>query len=157
MSRRQMIKKTLKIIIPLIIIAVGIGGFVWYSATRPVAPEDEIISRRGIHWHPELSVFIKGQKQEIPANLGIGIRHESIHTHDSSGVLHLEIQGVIRKKDIRLSRFFEIWNKQFNSSCIFEFCNGPDGSVKMFVNGNPNIEFENYQMKNGDKIEIRYE
>lgn len=147
----------LKIIIPLIIVTAGISGLVWYSATRPVVPEDEIISRRGIHWHPELSIFIKGQKQEIPADLGIGIKHQSIHTHDSSGILHLEIQGLVRKKDTQLGRFFKIWGKQFNSSCILEFCNGPDGSVKMFVNDNPNTELENYQMKDGDKIEIRYE
>ncbi|MEK7537194.1 MAG: hypothetical protein AAB584_02005 [Patescibacteria group bacterium] len=156
-SRRWMIKRTLKIAVSLIVIAGGVGALVWYSATRPTTPEDEILSRRGIHWHPELFIFTKGQKQEIPANLGIGIRHESIHTHDSSGVLHLEVQGLVRKKDTQLRRFFEIWGEQFNQNCILEFCNGSNGTVKMFVNGNPNTEFENYQMQNNDKIEIRYE
>lgn len=156
-QRNRTIKKTLKIVIPLILIGGSIGWFSWREATKPITPEDEIISRRGIHWHPELTILIKEEKQEIPANLGIGIRHEPIHTHDTSGILHLEIQGLIRKKDIRLGRFFEIWGKQFNSNCIFEFCNGSGGNIKMFVNGEPNTEFENYQMQNNDKIEIRYE
>lgn len=151
------IKKTLKIVIPLILIGLSIGWFLWREASKPAAPEDEIISRRGIHWHPELTILIKGQRQEIPANVGIGIRHEPIHTHDNSGILHLEMQGLVKKKDIRLSHFFEIWDKEFNSNCIFEFCNGQDGTVKMFVNGNPNPEFENYEMRDNDKIEIRYE
>ena len=155
--RRRMIKRTFKIMVPLVIITAGVGWFWWYSSTKPIAPEDEIISRRGIHWHPELSIFIKGQKQEIPANMGIGIRHEPIHTHDSSGTLHLEMQGMVRRKDIELERFFEIWGKQFNSNCVLEFCNGLEGTLKMFVNGQPNQEFDKYQMKDGDLIEIRYE
>ena len=157
LSRGRLINKMLKIVIPLIIIGGGVGALVWYSPTKPATPEDEIISRGGIHWHPELFILIKGQKQEIPANLGIGIRHEPIHTHDSSGVLHLEMQGLVRKKDTQLGRFFEIWGEEFNSNCVLEFCNGPDEIVKMFVNGQPNQEFEKYQMKDGDKIEIRYE
>lgn len=151
------IKKTLKISLPLILIGGAIGWFLWRQATKPAAPKEEIISRRGIHWHPELAILIKGQKQEIPADVGIGIRHEPIHTHDSSGILHLEMQGLVKKEDIKLVRFFEIWGKQFNSNCIFEFCNGSGGTVKIFVNGNPNTEFENYQMKDGDEIEIKYE
>ena len=89
--------------------------------------------------------------------MGIGIRHEPIHTHDSSGTLHLEMQGMVRRKDIELERFFEIWGKQFNSNCVLEFCNGSEGTLKMFVNGQPNQEFDKYQMKDGDLIEIRYE
>lgn len=156
-QRIRAAKKILKIVIPLVLIGGSIGWFLWREASKPATPEDEIISRRGIHWHPELAVLIKGQKREVPANLGIGVRHEPIHTHDSGGTLHLEMQGLVKKKDIRVGRFFEIWGKEFDSNCIFEFCNEPGGTVKMFVNGNPNTEFENYQMQDNDKIEIRYE
>lgn len=156
-GRNRIAKRAFKVGAVIALAGGGIGLIIWYIAARPPAPQSEIISRNGIHWHPELSITIKGQEQEIPANLGIGIRHEPIHTHDSSGVLHLERQGLIREKDIKLARFFEIWGKQFNSDCIFDSCNGPAGTVKMFVNSQENTEFENYQMKDGDKIEIRYE
>lgn len=135
----------------------SIGSLVWYATSRPPVPDNGIISRRGIHWHPELAITIKGQKQEIPANLGLGAIHQPIHTHDSTGVLHLEIQGLVRRDDTKLGRFFKIWGKEFNSNCIFNSCNGVEGKMTMKVNGNEDAEFENYEMKDKDKIEILYE
>ena len=120
-------------------------------------PDDQIVSRNGLHWHPELSIYIKGKKQEIPKDIGIGAIHQSIHTHDSSGVIHMEMQGLITKDDTKLDKFFTIWGKQFNSKCIFDSCNSSSSSVKMFVNSKENKDFENYLMKDKDSIEIRYE
>lgn len=134
-----------------------IGGLGWYVTKQPKASPGDIISRSGIHWHPELSISINGQKQKVSANIGIGARHQPIHTHDTSGVLHLEIRGLVTKDDTKLGRFFKIWGKQFNSNCIFDSCNGESGIIKMLVNSKENKEFENYQMKDGDKIEILYE
>ena len=71
-----------------------------------------------------------------------------MHTHDSSGVIHLEFQGVVRKDSLKLGRFFEVWGKDF-----MEF----GSSVKMTVNGEEKTELQNYILKDGDKIELRYE
>jgi len=123
-------------------------------------PEDQIISRKGIHWHPRLTILIKGEKQEIPADFGLGAVHLPIHTHatdNKQGVLHMEMSGLVTKDETKLSKWFQLWGKQFNSNCIFDTCNGSDGTVKMFVNGGENNEFENYLMKDGNIIEIKYE
>lgn len=123
-------------------------------------PEDQIVSRKGIHWHPRLTILIKGEKEEIPADFGLGAVHSPIHTHaadSKEGILHMEMSGFVTKDETKLSKWFQLWGKQFNSSCIFDKCNGSDGTVKMIVNGQENKEFENYQMKDGDRIEIRYE
>ena len=139
------------------------------SASAP-SNQNDIISRSGIHWHPELKIVINGEKITIPANIGIGMQYAGyprfdpmmgmtdMHTHDDSGTLHWEVmKGPVTKDDVRIGSFFAIWGKEFDSSCIFENCNGSAGSVKMFVNGEPNTEFQNYLVKDGDKIEIRYE
>ena len=138
----------------ILVLVAGLVGFFIYNNSRP--GKGDVISKRGLHWHPELSIEIKGQKQEISANLGIGLVHNPIHTHDNSGTIHLELDGLVKKDDLRLNQFFKIWGKQFNSECIFEHCNGPNGKVIMFVNGRENGEFENYQMRDKDKIEIKY-
>jgi len=117
----------------------------------------DIISRDGIHWHSDLAIYIKGVKQEVSANLGIGIVHQPIHTHDTTGTLHLEKSGLVRKNDTRLSEFFRIWGKKFDSNCIFDTCQGSEGKVKLLVNGKENNEFQNYLMRDGDKIEIKFE
>ena len=77
-----------------------------------------------------------------------------IHTHDSTGMLHLEFN---EPRDVKLSEFFEIWGKRFDSQCILENCNGDQGTVKMRVDGQESTEFGNYMMRDGDQIEIVFE
>ncbi len=156
--QKRVLKGRIKIAVIVLIVVGIIGGIIWSIAKQPKIPQSEIISKNGIHWHPELAIFVKGEKQEIPANLGMGAGiMAGVHTHDTTGVLHLEPRGRVTKNDTKLGVFFKIWIKQFNSNCIFDSCNGPEGTVKMLVNGAENNEFENYQMNDKDKIEIRFE
>jgi len=138
-----------------------IGAIFLLSREEKVnVPEDQIISRKGIHWHPRLTILIKREKQEIPADFGLGAVHLPIHTHaadNKRGVLHMEMSGLVTKDETKLSKWFQLWGKQFNSNCIFDKCNGSDGTGKIFVNGGGNNEFENYKMRDGDNIEIKYE
>lgn len=135
----------------------GIGWFGWKVATAPTIPEEDIVSRQGIHWHPALEIRVKGERVEIPAGVGLGARHADIHTHEVNDRLHYEMNRPVRRQDLRLGRFFEIWGKRFDSQCILEDCNGSDGTVKMLVNGQPNSEFENYLVRDGDVVEITFE
>ena len=127
-----------------------IGGLIWFAATRPPIPESDIVSRSALHWHPELTIYVKGEKQEIPANIGIGAVHQPVHTHDDSdkGIIHLEFQGLTRKQDIMLGQFFKNWDKDIRSF---------GANMKMTVNGEENTEYENYVMRDKDKIELHYE
>lgn len=156
-QRKRTFKKASKLGAIIIIFGAIVTALSWYIAKQPQTPASDVISKSGIHWHPELTISIKGQKQDIPANIGLGVTEQSIHTHDATGTLHLEIQGLVTREDIKLGRFFKIWGKQFNSNCIFDSCNSPNGKVKMLINGKENNEFENYPMQDKDKIEIRYE
>ncbi len=155
--RRKKFKKFLLVAVVALIVGGGIFGGVWFLVTRSPLPETEIISKQGMHWHTELSITILGQKQDIPANIGLGITERPIHTHEEDNIIHLEFTGVVTKDDIQLGRFFETWGKDFNQDCIFTKCNGPEGKVTMFVNFKPNFEFENYIMRDKDKIEIFFE
>lgn len=142
-----------------ILILVG-GIFILTKTQNPNVPEDQIVARQGLHWHPRVAVSIKGEMQEVPANLGLGAVHSKIHTHDTDnkqGVIHMEMKGLVVKEDTKLSHFFRVWGKEFNSNKLFDKTNGSDGTVKMTVNGQENTEFENYLMKDGDRIEIKYE
>lgn len=147
--------------ITLLTIAILVGGVFFLSkGSNSSVPSDQIVASNGLHWHPKLEIYIKGQKQEIPANIGIGAVHQKIHTHDEDtkdGVVHMEMQGVVTKDDTKLGNFFRIWGKEFSSTKLFDKINGADGTVKMTVNGQENKDFENYLMKDGDKIEIKYE
>lgn len=162
-QRKKMRASKLQKVVGIVVTVVLIGGGVWagvrYVRSIPPTPEGDIISKTGLHWHPHLTIRTKGEDQKVPANIGInGVTMAPLHTHDAIGTIHMEMEGrLVTKDDTRIGKFFKIWGKQFNSSCIFDSCNGPDGNVKMLVNGEENTEFDNYPMKDGDKIEIRYE
>ncbi|MBI2621190.1 MAG: hypothetical protein HYW63_00900 [Candidatus Levybacteria bacterium] len=157
------LSKDIKIIggIGIFTLAILIGGALLLSSNNNSSvPEEQIVAENGLHWHPRLEIYVNGEKQETPANIGIlPTKHEEIHTHDDApeGILHMEMNGLVTKDETRLGRFFEIWEKQFNSSQIFEFKNSSEAAVKMLVNGKANRDFENYHMRDGDRIEIRYE
>jgi hypothetical protein len=155
--RKRRIKRAVKVGVIILVAGFGIFGG-WYLVFRMGPTEkSDIVSRTPIHWHSELKIKIFGEYQEIPADIGIGIIHQIIHTHDTDGIIHIEPTGQVRENDIRLGRFFEIWGKTFNKKCIFDYCSKEEGQLKMLVNGQENFDFENYVMRDGDKIEIIFE
>lgn len=150
--------------IGILTLAILVGGVFFLSkGNNPSAsvPKDQIIAENGLHWHPKLTVTVKGQKQEIPTGIGLaGNIHQELHTHDEDakdGVIHMEMKGLVTKDETKLLNFFRIWGKDFSSTQIFDKKNGEEGKVKMMVNGKENTEFQNYMMKDSDNIEISYE
>jgi hypothetical protein len=151
--------KTLKYLLGFVVVVVVLGGS-WYIANAPKTSQEDLISKQGIHWHPNLTITIKGEEQLIPGDIGMGgVNHEGIHTHKPSDVdtLHIEKSGIVKKENVRLAEFFKIWGKKLTKECIFEFCNGEDGQLKMLVNGEENTEFDDYLMQDKDEIEIIFE
>ncbi|MBI2042036.1 MAG: hypothetical protein HYT20_03395 [Candidatus Nealsonbacteria bacterium] len=146
----------MKTIVIFIIIITGIA--VWFFVSNSSSPQSDIIAKNGLHWHANLSINILGEAKDAPAGIGLaGLPHNPMHTHDRDNVIHLEFSGLVKKNDLRLGRFFETWGKTFNEQCIFDKCSGSDGILKMMVNGGENTEFENYMMRDEDKIEIIFE
>ncbi|MBI5470243.1 hypothetical protein HY968_02880 [Candidatus Kaiserbacteria bacterium] len=134
------------LIIGGVAIVLLVGG-VWWSNSLS-AGDANILARSGLHWHPALTIYVKGEKVEIPQNVGIGTTHMPMHTHDDLPLIHLEFSGVVHKKDLRLGQFFTNWGKDIR---------GFGAHMQMTVNGKDNTEYENYVMHDGDKIELHYE
>lgn len=112
--------------------------------------DPNVIARTGIHWHPQLSIYVNGEKQEVSPNIGIvgGRMMGFMHTHEPDGTIHVESSGIVRKDNIRLKEFFKAWGKDINSF---------GQNVTMTVNGAENTELGDYVIRDGDKIELRYE
>ncbi len=141
-------------IVIIVTIVFAIGMIVWAKSMQSTntsvndTGDSNVLSTKGLHWHPELDIYVKGIKQEIPNGLGLVGGHKPMHTHDDVPIVHLEYPAKVTREDTRLGKFFTVWGKDFR-----EF--GQD--VTMTVNGEPNTEYENYEMKDGDKIELHYE
>lgn len=149
-------QKILSIFLWVVFIA-AVSWLVFWVATLPKIPQGEFLSKNGLHWHVTLNIKIKGEDVAIPAGIGLGAVHNPIHTHDPDDVVHLEFDGIVKKEDVALKNFFKVWGKDFSKESILGNKTGDGGTVKMFINGKENTEFENYLMQDGDKIEIVYE
>lgn len=89
------------------------------------------------HTHQHLDLFVDGRAVIIPPDIGIdpiaGIL-APIHTHDSSGIIHVE-SPVIR--DYTLGEFFDVWGVRFDGHCIGGSCDGNGRTLAVFVDGQP--------------------
>ena|SRR3989338_3670490 len=127
-------------------LALIIGGAVFFFTSQ--SDNSEVISMRGLHWHPSLEIYVKGVQQEIPEGIGLGAVHMPMHTHDDLPLIHLEFNGVVRSEDLMLGEFFKNWGRDMRSF---------GANMRMMVNGVENVEYENYLMHDGDKIQLFYD
>ncbi len=98
-----------------------------------------------IHIHPHLVVSVDGVDETIPANLGLGGSCErSIHTHDTTGTIHVESQII---KDYTLNDFMGIWGQPMQR----------DGyDLVMTVDGKLNQAYGSLLLKDKQEILLQY-
>jgi hypothetical protein len=116
----------------------------------------EALSAEGtvMHIHQHLDIIVNETPVTVPADIGVASGFISpIHTHDSSGILHVESPV---KKDFTLGQFFTEWNVNFDDNHIGRY--GSDDTHKLIVavNGTPITDVAKYILKGHDEIEAWY-
>lgn len=87
-----------------------------------------------LHHHIRLWVYVDGQPEVVPANIGLSQQAASpLHTHDETGTVHVEsadpnFQPV-------LGQFMDVWGLYFTSTCLGNACNDGDRQLRVFLNG----------------------
>jgi hypothetical protein len=86
-----------------------------------------------IHIHQHLDIFLNGKHVTVPQSIGIydGQYLTELHTHDTSGVLHVESPT---KRDFSLGDFFGVWGVRLTDKCIGGYCQ-PQTPWRVYVNG----------------------
>jgi hypothetical protein len=89
-----------------------------------------------VHIHQHLDLFVDGHQVPVPALVGIdpSVGFAPLHTHDSSGVVHLESPTV---RTYTLGDFFAVWGVRFTPSCLGGDCSGGDRRLRVYVDGAP--------------------
>ena len=106
------------------------------------------------HIHPHVKIEINGADQIVPANTGVKPTcMNSIHTHDASGILHVESPV---KKDFTVGDFFAVWGKEFNKNQILDYKTGTSTTITLTVNGKTTDTYEHTVMHDGDTMVISY-
>jgi hypothetical protein len=87
------------------------------------------------HVHSHLDVFVNRKPVVVPAGIGINMCQRpcisSLHTHDTSGVLHPESASAVPH---RLGQFFTEWGVQLSRSCVNVYCS-PTTKITIYVDG----------------------
>ena len=90
-----------------------------------------------LHIHQHLDVFVKGRRVTIPAGVGIGIQglqpfFSPLHTHDSTGVVHVESPVV---KTFTLGQFLAVWGVRFTPRCLGGYCMRGANRIRVYSDG----------------------
>ena len=162
LAQSKTMKKAFKII--LISLVTGLMAWaIWYIVTRPTIPRtnrDVALActtdmATQFHIHPHLEILINGEREEIPANIGVRpICMNALHTHDTSGTIHVESP---EQRDFTLADLFAVWDKPFNQNQILDHKTDSQHAIKETVNGKEVFDYENTILNDGDQIVITYE
>ncbi|ROO90973.1 hypothetical protein EDD29_8715 [Actinocorallia herbida] len=87
------------------------------------------------HIHAHLSLFVNGEQQQVPANLGIDAAGNiaELHTHDTRGVLHVESYSP--DKVFNLQQVFDLWEIPLSKTGIGQFKTDATHTLKLYVDG----------------------
>ena len=127
-------KRRQRAVISITLVVVLIGIVVTAVALLPRTPNPFPFPCLGaeattLHVHPYLVITINGQGVAIPAAVGIlnpvyngpgiasgGSCFEPLHTHDASGIIHVEASDI--NSQYTLGDFFTIWKDTYGSVII---------------------------------------
>lgn len=134
----------------VIIVAIGLMIFGGNTSDAGNWPGTEVTCLPGghanalTHIHANLSVFIDGEEQLIPANAGVsGACMAEVHTHTSDGEIHVETPT--REHNRTLADFFAVWDEDLER----------DGFTReITVNGSTSDS--GYVFADGDRVEVRF-
>ncbi len=148
-SARRSRRVTLFSILAALVVGIAlIAGVVLYEtshsqaqAVNPAYPAVDGIScdtleQTVYHIHSHLSIYVNGSLSKVPQNVGIasdGSCYYWLHTHDSTGVLHIESPT---QKDYQLGNFFDEWEQRFQSLGYPAELDSTSG-WQVWVNGKP--------------------
>jgi hypothetical protein len=102
------------------------------NAGLPMLSEEKL----EVHYHAHLDIIVRGKKVPVPANIGIDTRQgriTALHTHDTSGVIHIESE-----KDVpfTLGQLFAEWGQALaTSSQVGPVVMQPGEELRVYQNG----------------------
>lgn len=92
------------------------------------------------HDHVHLDVYVDGKSTPVPMNIGIAMTNgqtsglSSLHTHDATGVIHIESPAGDR---FTLGQVFAEWNVKLTSTQIGGLTATGGKTLSFYVNGTP--------------------
>jgi hypothetical protein len=157
-SYRRVKKQARALTLPILPLAIGAAvsaalialGILYYRSlpAQPPAPPPQGLPVASIHcdsgeqtathYHAHLDILYQGQPIPVPA--GVGITSSCfywLHTHDTSGIIHIEAPKDQVNTKFTLGQLFQIWGQPLNSHQVATIPVSKGQQVKAWVDGKP--------------------
>jgi hypothetical protein len=108
------------------------------------------------HIHAMLHIYINGLLAPLPANIGLDSSkglESSMHTHDSSGVIHMEAPHPFK---YTLGDFFEVWGVKLGPAQVGGLKGYGGDHLHFYLNGKPLSNPAALVLHRGDSVVIGY-
>jgi hypothetical protein len=107
----------------------------WADGSVPGARGDgvECTTSENYHLHGLVSIYQNGTRLAVPKNIGINTCTYELHTHDATGVVHVEAPA---QKRFTFGQFFTVWGQPLGASNV----GGIAGTVKFYVIENETVK-----------------
>lgn len=152
LGRHKRRKNILKIGVPVAAAVVVLGIVFGMQASEQGSMGTNMV----MHIHPQLNVKVDGQPSIVPKNIGIdkslwkdhslnkyGMQGMSpLHTHDGSGMIHVESSV---ERDYTLGELLDVWGGLNPAN---------DKTVKVTVNGQPISDWRNHILEDKEQINL---
>lgn len=168
--QRAQLKSKMRMVLGVLLVIAGIGGFVWLSLSGSSKKEDVYANTsnrelaltcepggmaENFHIHPTLEIIINGSEYRLPENIGVTRTcMHPLHTHGDIPNIHVEAPV---QRDFTLGDFFAVWNQPFSKEQILEYKADSTHTIKMTVNGNIVDTYQNTVLRDKDRVVITYE
>jgi hypothetical protein len=91
-----------------------------------------------VHVHAHLSILVAGNEAQVPSNIGINSDQQCLywlHTHDASGIIHIEAPASSANRKFKLGEFFDVWGKRLDRTHVGATTLTSNQTMVVFVDG----------------------
>jgi hypothetical protein len=108
------------------------------------------------HVHAVMRIYIEGKRIPLASQIGIDAQEEylaPLHTHDSSGIIHME---ATEPYPFKLSQFIAVWGIKFTNTQLGAYKDENGKELALYANGTRVASPIEYVMKPHDKLVLEY-
>jgi len=87
----------------------------WSHAGRASVDGVSCARTEDYHRHALVSIYRNGTRLALPTSIGRAACHYELHTHDGSGVVHIEADS---PKTFTLGQFFALWGQPLGATAV---------------------------------------
>jgi hypothetical protein len=106
-----------------------------------------------VHYHLHLDIFVNGRSEPVAASIARedGTTFSPVHTHASSGMIHIEASHTQR---FTLGMLFTEWGVRLTADCVGGYCR-PGTPISAYLDGHRTSEaMPNIALRKGREIAL---